>query len=129
MTKKIEAIIRQEKLNAVKQALSEIGIVGLNVVNVRGRGRGSGMQLQWRTGTYIVDLLPRIQLNIVLSDENVEATIEAISKAAHTGNAGDGMIFVYPVENVIRISSAEEGRQAITYMGDIDSVIGEADSE
>jgi nitrogen regulatory protein PII len=121
MTKKIEAIIREEKLNAVKTALSEIGIVGFNVVQVRGRGRGVGMQLQWRTGVYNVDLLPSIQLNIVLSDDNVDETIEVIKKAAHTGDRGDGVIFVYPVENVIRISSGEVGRDAITYQGDIDS--------
>jgi nitrogen regulatory protein PII len=121
MTKKIEAIIREEKLQAVKRALSEIGIVGMTVMEVRGRGRGSGLQLQWRTGTYQVDLLPRKQINIVLSDENVEATVEAIKRAAHTGEKGDGMIFIYPVENVIRISTGEEGRAAISYQGDIDT--------
>jgi nitrogen regulatory protein P-II 1 len=122
MTKKIEAIIREDKLADVKLALSEAGIVGLNVVNVRGRGRGAGLQMQWRTGTYVVDLLPRVQINIILSDENVAATVEAIKSAAHTGKSGDGMIFIYPVENVIRISSGEEGRDAITYQGDIDSI-------
>jgi nitrogen regulatory protein PII len=121
MTKKIEAIIRPEKLNAVKKALSEIGIVGMNVHEVKGRGRGSGMELQWRTGTYVVDLLPGIQINIVLSDENVAQTVETIRQAAHTGGKGDGMIFVFPVENVIRISTGEEGRQAISYQGDIDT--------
>jgi nitrogen regulatory protein P-II 1 len=122
MTKKIEAIIREEKLNDVKQALSAAGIVGLNVVNVRGRGRGAGLTMQWRTGTYVVDLLPRVQINIVLSDENVDATVQTIRDAAHTGNSGDGMIFIYPVEDVIRISTGESGREAITYQGDIDSV-------
>lgn len=121
MTKKIEAIIRKEKLQAVKKALSEIGIVGLTVIDVAGRGRGSGLQLQWRTGTYIVDLLPRKQINIVLSDENVDATIEAIKKAAYTGEKGDGVIFIYPVEQVIRISTNEEGKQALSYQGDIDT--------
>jgi nitrogen regulatory protein PII len=121
MTKKIEAIIRKEKLQAVKKALSEIGIVGLTVIDVAGRGRGSGLQLQWRTGTYIVDLLPRKQINIVLSDENVDATIEAIKKAAFTGEKGDGVIFIYPVEQVIRISTNEEGKQALSYQGDIDT--------
>ncbi|MCL4875813.1 MAG: P-II family nitrogen regulator [Anaerolineae bacterium] len=121
MTKKIEAIIRQEKLNAVKNALSEIGIVGLNVFEVRGRGRGEGLQFHWRTGAYKVDLLPRVQVNIILSDENVDATVKAIVKAAHTGEKGDGMIFVYPVENVIRISTGEEGREALQYQGDIDA--------
>ena len=121
MTKKIEAIIREEKLNAVKKALSEIGIVGMNIIQVRGRGRGAGMQLQWRTGTYNVELLPRIQLNIVLSDENVDTTIETIKKAAYTGDKGDGMIFVYPVERVVRISSNEVDHDALMYQGDIDS--------
>ena len=121
MTKKIEAIIREEKLHAVKNALSEIGIVGMTVQDVKGRGRGSGMQLQWRTGKYNVDLLPRMLISIVLSDDNVDTTVEAIKKAAYTGEKGDGMIFIYPVENVIRISSGEEGREAISYQGDIDT--------
>lgn len=121
MTKKIEAIIRQEKLNTVKTALSDIGIVGLTVMDVKGRGRGVGMQLQWRTGTYNVDLLPRVMLSIILSDENVDATVETIKTAAHTGGPGDGMIFVYPVENVVRISTGEEGHDAINYQGDIDA--------
>lgn len=121
MTKKIEAIIRPEKLDAVKSALSAIGIVGLNVEEVRGRGRGSGMKMQWRTGTYVVDLLPRLQVNIVLSDENVQSAVEAIITAAKTGEKGDGMIFVLPVEEIYRISSGEKGRDAITYQGDIDS--------
>ncbi|MBZ0308996.1 MAG: P-II family nitrogen regulator [Anaerolineae bacterium] len=124
MTKKIEAIIRLEKLNAVKNALSEIGVIGLNVLEIRGRGRGQGMQFHWRTGTYKVDLLPRVQVNIILSDENVDATVKAIVRAARSGDAGekgDGMIFVYPVEQVIRISSGEEGRQALHYQGDIDT--------
>ncbi len=121
MTKKIEAIIREEKLQAVKKALSDVGIVGITVMDVVGRGRGSGIQLQWRTGTYIVDLLPRKQINIVLSDENVDATVDAIKKAAYTGEKGDGVIFIYPVEQVIRISTGEEGKQALSYQGDIDA--------
>jgi nitrogen regulatory protein P-II 1 len=121
MTKKIEAIIRPEKLDAVKKALSDIGIVGLNVLEVRGRGRGSGMKMQWRTGTYIVDLLPRLQLNIVLSDENVQAAVDAIIASAKTGEKGDGVIFVLPVEQIYRISTGEKGREAITYQGDIDT--------
>lgn len=121
MTKKIEAIIRKEKLQAVKKALSEIGIVGLTVMDVAGRGRGSGLVMQWRTGTYVVDLLPRKQINIVLSDENVDATIAAIKKAAYTGEKGDGVIFIYPVEQVIRISTNEEGKLALSYQGDIDT--------
>ncbi len=121
MIKKIEAIVRRERFEAVKQALSDIGIVGMNVHEVRGRGRGSGLHVQGRTASYTVDLLPRVQINIILSDRNVEATVQAIKTAAFTGEKGDGMIFILPVENVIRISSGEEGGDAITYQGDIDT--------
>ena len=121
MTRKIEAIIREEKLNDVKEALREIGIVGMNVVEVRGHGRQGGITLAGRTGAYQVDLLPKLQLNIVLSDHNVERTIEAIMAAARTGQPGDGMIFVYPIESVIRIRTGETNRQALAYPGDIDS--------
>ena len=121
MTKKIEAIIREEKLNEVKDALRDIGIVGMNVIDVRGHGRQGGIVLAGRTGTYQVDLLPRVQINIVLSDHNVEKTIQTIMDAAHSGSMGDGMIFVYPVDDVIRISSRERGHDALTYEGDIDT--------
>ena len=120
MTKKIEAIFREEKLTAVKEALSEIGIVGMNVMEVRGHGRQGGIELAGRIGTYKVDLLPRVQLNIILSDHNVEKTIETIQQAAQTGNIGDGIIFVYPVEQVIRIRTGARGHDALTYAGDID---------
>jgi nitrogen regulatory protein P-II 1 len=121
MTKKIEAIIREDRFNDVKDALRKIGIVGMNVTEVRGHGRGGGIILNGRTGTYQVDLLPRFQFNIVLSDHNVEKTIKAIQQAARTGNKGDGIIFVYPVEEVVRISSAESGQTALMYEGDIDT--------
>jgi nitrogen regulatory protein P-II 1 len=120
MTKKIEAIFREEKLIAVKEALSEIGIIGMNVMEVRGHGRQGGIELAGRIGTYKVDLLPRVQLNIILSDHNVQKTIEIIEQAAQTGNIGDGIIFVYPVEEVIRIRTGERGHDALTYEGDID---------
>ena len=121
MTKKIEAIFREERLNAVKEALYEIGIVGMNVTEVRGHGRQGGIELAGRTGTYKVDLLPRVQLNIILSDHNVEKTIETITQAAQTGNIGDGLIFVYPVDEVIRIRTGERGHDALMYEGDIDA--------
>ena len=121
MTKKIEAIFREEKLNAVKDALAEIGIVGMNVLEVRGHGRQGGIELAGRIGTYKVDLLPRVQLNIVLSDHNVEKTIATIQQAAKTGNIGDGIIFIYPVDEVIRIRTGERGHDALTYEGDIDA--------
>jgi nitrogen regulatory protein P-II 1 len=120
MTKKIEAIFREEKLTAVKEALYKIGIIGMNVTEVRGHGRQGGVELSGRTGTYRVDLLPRVQINIVLSDHNVEKTIETIQEAAQTGNIGDGLIFVYPVDEVIRIRTGERGHDALTYAGDID---------
>jgi nitrogen regulatory protein P-II 1 len=124
MTKKIEAIIREEQLGEVKAALTQIGIIGLNVIPVRGRGRGGGVKLKWRTGSYIVDMIPHVQVNIVLSDDNVEETVNVIREAAATdgaGTGGDGVIFILPVDDVIRISSGERGRAAITYQGDIDS--------
>jgi nitrogen regulatory protein P-II 1 len=121
MIKKIEAIIREDRFTDVKDALRKIGIVGMNVTEVRGHGRGGGIILNGRTGTYQVDLLPRFQFNIVLSDHNVEKAIKAIQQAAHTGNKGDGIIFVYPVEEVVRISSAESGQTALMYEGDIDT--------
>ncbi|MEZ4683258.1 MAG: P-II family nitrogen regulator [Caldilineaceae bacterium] len=121
MTKKIEAFIREEKFEDVKNALYEIGIVGMNVVEVHGHGRQGGITMAWRTGTYKVDMLPRFQLNIVLSDHNVEKTIETIQKAAHTGQVGDGLIFVYPVDDVIRIRTNERGVDALTYKDDIDA--------
>jgi nitrogen regulatory protein P-II 1 len=120
MTKKIEAIIREERLNDVKEALRIIGIVGMNVSEVRGHGRGGGIVLVGRRGTYQVDLLPRIQINIVLSDRNVEKTIQAICQAAGTGKNGDGMIFVYPVDEVVRIRTGERNREALKYPNDID---------
>lgn len=121
MFKKIEAIIREEKLNEVKDALREIGIVGMNVFEIRGHGRQGGITLAGRTGTYQVDLLPKVQINVVLSDHNVEKTVETIRRAAATGQEGDGIIFIYPVEDVIRIRTGERGREALQYEGDIDS--------
>lgn len=122
MTKKIEAIIREEALNDVKDALREIGIVGLNVTEVRGHGRQGGIELAWRGTTYQMDMIPKIQINIVLSDHNLERTIDAIIKAARTGKEGDGIIFVYPVEDIIRIRTGERGKDALTYPGDIDEM-------
>ena len=121
MTKKIEAYIREEKINDVKDALRAIGIVGMNMVEVRGHGRAGGLTLAGRTGTYQVDMLPRIQLNIILSDENVDKTVETIKQAARTGGRGDGVIVIYPVEDVIRIRTDEHGRDALTYDNDIDA--------
>lgn len=121
MTKKIEAIIREESLDAVKDALHAIGIVGMNVFEVRGHGREGGIELAWRGTSYHMDLIPKAQLNIVLSDHNVDKAIGAIVKAAYTAREGDGMIFVYPVEDVIRIRTGERGHDALMYPNDIDA--------
>jgi nitrogen regulatory protein P-II 1 len=121
MTKRIEAIIRPEKLDDVKGALRQIGIVGMNVSEVRGHGRQGGIALAGRAGTYQVDLLSKTQINIVLSDRNVDKTVETIRNAAHTGQEGDGIIFIYPVEEVIRIRTGERGGEALAYEGDIDT--------
>ena len=120
MLKKIEAIIREDKLGDVKDALSEIGIRGMNMFEVRGQGRQGGITLAGRSGTYQVDMLTKLQLNIVLSEHNLDKTIETIVAAGRTGNAGDGLIFVYPVDEVVRIRTGERGHEAVVYPGDID---------
>jgi nitrogen regulatory protein P-II 1 len=120
MLKKIEAIIREDKLNDVKEALRNIGIVGLNVFEIRGHGRQGGITLVGRSGSYQVDMLIKIQLNIILSEDNLEETIETILDSASTGETGDGLIFVFPVEEAIRIRTRERGHEAVMYPGDID---------
>lgn len=120
MLKKIEAIIREDKVNDVMCALKEIGIVGMNMFEVRGHGRQGGIQLVGRAGTYQVNMLPKIQINIVLSAHNLEAALEVILQSAHTGETGDGIIFVTPVEDVIRVRTRERGPDAMMYPGDID---------
>lgn len=126
MLKKIEAIIREDKLNDVKEALEAIGIMGMNIVEIRGRGRQGGITLAGRSGSYQVDMLPKIQLNIILSGHNLDDTVNTILKAGRTGDAGDGLIFVYPVEEVIRIRTGERGHEAVMYPGDIDERKGKA---
>lgn len=120
MLKKVEAIIREDKVNDVKLALENIGIVGLNIFEIRGHGRQGGVRLSGRSGTYQVDMLTKIQMNIILSERNLEDTIQTILDAAYTGEAGDGLIFVYPVEEAIRIRTRERGHEAVMYPGDID---------
>jgi len=118
---KIEAIIREEALDAVREALSTIGIVGMNVFEIRGHGRLGSQEHSWRYTYVHKDMLPKIQLNIILSEHNVERTVEAIMQAARTGKEGDGIIFVYPVKDVIRVRTGEHGREALSYPGDIDT--------
>jgi nitrogen regulatory protein P-II 1 len=125
MIKKIEVFIRDEALDAVKDALQSIGIIGMNVHEVRGHGRQGGIELSWRGTSYQMDLLPKMQVNIVLSAHNVEKAIEAITQAARTGKEGDGLIFIYPVEDVVRIRTGERGREALMYPDDIDARRGD----
>ncbi len=121
MTKKIEAIVRQERINDVKTALRNIGIVGMNISEVRGQGRQGGVVINAHDGALQVDLLPKVQFNIILSDHNVDSTIRAICAATNTGSEGDGIIFVYPVDEVVRIRTGERGHDALMYDGDIDT--------
>ena len=122
MAKKIEAIIREEALDTVKDALRAVGIVGMNVVEVRGHGRQGGVNLQWRGTAYQMDMIPKIMISIILSERNVEKTVETIISAARTGKEGDGIIFIYPVEEVVRIRTGERGDPALAYQDDIDQM-------
>lgn len=122
MLKKIEAIIREDKINDVKCALREIGIRGMNMVEIRGHGRQGGVTLSGRSGTYQVDMLPKLQINIILSDHNLDQTLDVLVKAARTGEAGDGLVFIYPVDEAVRIRTGERGKEAVMYPGDIDEI-------
>jgi nitrogen regulatory protein P-II 1 len=111
--KKIEAIIKPFKIEEVKDALSEIGIEGMTVTEVKGFGRQKGHTEIYRGSEYTVDFLPKIKLEVVLADNAVESAIKAIVAAAKTGKIGDGKVFVLPVENAIRIRTDETGEQAV----------------
>ncbi len=112
--KKIEAIIREEKLDAVRIALENLSYFGMTVTAVSGRGRQKGLTLQWRVGEYHVDFLPKIKIEIVVLDEDVSRVINAIASNARTGGErGDGKIFVLPVENAVRIRTGDAGNDAI----------------
>ncbi len=111
--KKIEAIIKPFKLDEVREGLAEIGVNGLTVTEVKGFGRQKGHTELYRGAEYVVDFLPKIKVEVVLSDDMVEPTIEAIVKAARTGKIGDGKIFVSPVEQVVRIRTGETNDDAL----------------
>jgi nitrogen regulatory protein P-II 1 len=111
--KKIEAIIKPFKLDDVKEALHEIGLQGMTVIDARGFGRQKGHTELYRGAEYVVDFLPKVKIEIVVEDSRLEAAIEAISKAAHSGRIGDGKIFVSTIEDVIRIRTGETGADAI----------------
>ncbi len=111
--KKIEAIIKPFKLDEVKEALQEVGIQGLSVIEVKGFGRQKGHTELYRGAEYVVDFLPKVKLEVVLTDDMVEPAIEAIIAAARTDKIGDGKIFVTPVEQAIRIRTGETGDDAV----------------
>jgi len=110
---KIEAIIRPTRLDQVKQALEDLGVVGMTVTDVRGYGHQRGHTEKYRGNTYVVNLLPKIKLELVVSDSVAEAAIAAIEEAARTGEIGDGKIFLYPVERAIRIRTGDEDEAAL----------------
>ncbi len=111
--KKIEAIIREERLDPVRKALEENSYFGMTVSEVCGRGREGGLTLQWRAGEYRVDFLPKLKIEVVVLDEDVGRMLNAIATNARTGEMGDGKIFVIPVENAVRIRTGEEGVNAV----------------
>lgn len=112
--KKIEAIFRPEKVEAVKEALAGIGIVGLNIVNITGRGRQKGLSYSGRGGmAYMVDMLTKVKLEAVVQDAEAETVVQTIIRAARTGSIGDGKIFIIPVEDVIRVRTGERGKDAL----------------
>jgi nitrogen regulatory protein P-II 1 len=111
--KKIEAIIREEKLEAVRKALKDASYFGITVTEVSGHGRQGGITLQWRVGDYKVDLLPKIKIEVVVLDEDASSVVSTIARAARTGNIGDGKIFVLPVDDAMRIRTGDNGFDAI----------------
>jgi nitrogen regulatory protein P-II 1 len=111
--KKIEAIIKPFKLDEVREALSEIGVMGMTATEVKGFGRQKGHTELYRGAEYIVDFLPKIKLDIVVNDKIVNKVVESIIKTAQTGKIGDGKIFIYDIEQAIRIRTGEKGDDAI----------------
>ena len=111
--KKIEAIIKPFKLDEVKEALQDVGVQGLSVIEVKGFGRQKGHTELYRGAEYVVDFLPKVKIEVAVAESLVDQTIEAITKAANTGKIGDGKVFVAPLEQVIRIRTGETGEEAI----------------
>ena len=111
--KKIEAIIKPFKLDEVKEALHEVGLQGITVVEAKGFGRQKGHTELYRGAEYVVDFLPKVKIEVVLDDDQVERALEAIQQAAQTGRIGDGKIFITHVEDAIRIRTGERGIDAI----------------
>ena len=111
--KKIEAIIREEKLEPIRKALEEIGYYGMTITEVSGRGKQGGITLQWRVEEYRVEFLPKLKIEIVVMDEDVSTAVSAITRIARTGDMGDGKIFIIPIEDAVRIRTGDSGRNAV----------------
>jgi len=111
--KLISAIIKPFKLDEVREALSEIGVAGITVTEVKGFGRQKGHTELYRGAEYVVDFLPKVKIEVAVDEAKVDAALDAISKAAHTGKIGDGKIFVYSLDQAIRIRTGETGKDAL----------------
>ncbi len=111
--KKVEAIIKPFKLDDVKEALTEIGVIGMTVTEVRGFGRQKGHTELYRGSEYTIDFLPKVKVEIVIPDQLVDKVVETVMAAAKTGSIGDGKVFVFPVEESVRIRTGERGEDAI----------------
>ena len=111
--KKIEAIVKPFKLDDVKEALNEIGIQGMTISEVKGYGRQKGHKEIYRGAEYVVDFIPKVKIEIIVDTERADQVVEAIEKAANTGKIGDGKIFVFSIEEVIRVRTGERGKDAI----------------
>jgi nitrogen regulatory protein PII len=111
--KKVEAIIKPYKLDEVKTALTQVGVQGLTVTEVRGFGRQKGHKEQYRGAEYTIDLVPKVKVEVVVGDAALNSVVEAIMKAARTGEIGDGKIFVYSLESATRIRTGEKGESAV----------------
>ena len=111
--KKIEAIIKPFKLDEVKEALHEVGLQGLTVLEAKGFGRQKGHTELYRGAEYVVDFLPKVKIELIVNDDMLEHAVEAIQQAAHTGRIGDGKIFITSVKEAIRVRTGERGREAI----------------
>lgn len=111
--KKIEAIVRPEKIGAVRQALSKVGYAGLMITEIEGHGKQKGVTQQWRGEKYKVELLPKLKVEIVAKDADAPKIIEAIVESARTGEIGDGKIFITPIDNAVKIRTGEKGDAAL----------------
>jgi nitrogen regulatory protein P-II 1 len=111
--KKVEAIIREEKLEPVKKYLEEIGYFGMTITEVSGRGRQKGVPLKWGSKEYRLEFLPKLKIEVVAMDDDVPAIINAIIRGARTGDIGDGKIFIIPIDDAVRIRTGDSGNNAV----------------